>query len=201
MSIRGERAPSIAVWHPRRMIRTGLVVALADGIRRAVCEVEDPAGLIRVCEHRTVDVAVVGLGEDDATWNAIRAVAAKVRVVGLYRRMDEGAARQSFDAGVRALVYEGDGMDAVRDAVDPPSLLLGESLKSNDGHVMQLDDMERALLFLVAAGRSAVAIASELGQTVHQVDTTKHHLYRKLGVQNQTQAVSVALRLGLLKDN
>jgi DNA-binding NarL/FixJ family response regulator len=54
----------------------------------------------------------------------------------------------------------------------------------------QLSTRERAVLELVAAGRTNVAIAHELGISPRTVAKHLEHLYRKLGVANRAAAVA-----------
>ena len=64
--------------------------------------------------------------------------------------------------------------------------------------VTPLTPRERQIVSFIAAGRTSRAIAATLGISVHTVESHKQRVFRRLGVQNQAQAVSVALRLGLL---
>src|SRR5438309_1811715 len=57
---------------------------------------------------------------------------------------------------------------------------------------------ERQVIAHVSAGLTASQIASELRISTKTVENHKQRVFRKLGVQSQSHAVSVALRLGLL---
>lgn len=61
-----------------------------------------------------------------------------------------------------------------------------------------LSDREKEVLTLLVNGRSYKMIAAELGLSVHTVDTHIRHIYEKLHVSNGTEAVSRALRDGLI---
>jgi LuxR family maltose regulon positive regulatory protein len=61
-----------------------------------------------------------------------------------------------------------------------------------------LTERERAVLRLLAAGRSNTEMAAELFVEQSTVKTHLIHLYRKLGVHSRTQTVARARALGLL---
>jgi DNA-binding NarL/FixJ family response regulator len=61
-----------------------------------------------------------------------------------------------------------------------------------------LSPREREALRLVAAGRTNVSIAEELGIGTETVKTMLERAYAKLGVRRRAEAVGEAIRLGLL---
>jgi DNA-binding NarL/FixJ family response regulator len=70
-----------------------------------------------------------------------------------------------------------------------------------DGAVRQPDTLTRRevqVLALISGGSTASQIADRLGISVKTVENRKQALFAKLGVQNQSHAVAVAMRTGLL---
>ncbi len=61
-----------------------------------------------------------------------------------------------------------------------------------------LTSREMQVLRGLAKGRSAKRLARELGLQESSIETHKGNLYRKLSVTNRGEAVSVALRMGLI---
>jgi DNA-binding CsgD family transcriptional regulator len=61
-----------------------------------------------------------------------------------------------------------------------------------------LTPRELEILRLIAAGKLTREIAVALGVTIKTVENHKQRLFRKLDVQNQAHAVSIAIRRGLL---
>ncbi|HEY1738825.1 MAG TPA: LuxR C-terminal-related transcriptional regulator, partial [Acidimicrobiia bacterium] len=57
---------------------------------------------------------------------------------------------------------------------------------------------EREVVTLVGTGLTASQIATQLQISTKTVENHKQRVFRKLDVQSQSHAVSVALRLGLL---
>ncbi|MEM9018656.1 MAG: response regulator transcription factor [Verrucomicrobiota bacterium] len=62
-----------------------------------------------------------------------------------------------------------------------------------------LSPKEEEVLRHLAEGKPTKQIASEMGLSIHTVDTHLRNLYRKLEAPNQSAAVARAFRLGLLR--
>ncbi len=63
---------------------------------------------------------------------------------------------------------------------------------------MPLTQRERRVLELIAAGETSRDVAVTLGISARTVEKHKQRIFERLGVQNQAQAVAIALRAGLL---
>ena len=63
---------------------------------------------------------------------------------------------------------------------------------------LPLTTREREVLQLIAGGCTSKEIARTLGVSAHTVESHKQRVFRRLGVQNQAQAIAAAVRLGLL---
>lgn len=62
-----------------------------------------------------------------------------------------------------------------------------------------LTEREQNVLTLIAKGYSRVEAAETLGMSQHTVNTHIKHIYRKLSVHSQTEAVFEAYQMGLIK--
>ena len=67
-------------------------------------------------------------------------------------------------------------------------------------HRTELTPREREVLQLVAQGLTNREIAKVLRTATGTVNTHLHHIIRKLGVSNRTQAAARAIRNGLAKE-
>jgi DNA-binding CsgD family transcriptional regulator len=61
-----------------------------------------------------------------------------------------------------------------------------------------LTPRERQVLALICGGQTIAQIAARLGISIKTVENRRHTLFAKLGVQNQSSAVVLAMRSGLL---
>jgi two-component system, NarL family, nitrate/nitrite response regulator NarL len=66
------------------------------------------------------------------------------------------------------------------------------------GERLQMSEREHEILMLTAAGRSAPAIARQLGLSVATVKTVLLGCYEKLGATDRAGLVDAAARSGLL---
>jgi DNA-binding NarL/FixJ family response regulator len=62
----------------------------------------------------------------------------------------------------------------------------------------RLTPREMMIVFLLGAGRTTAEIAALLGSRPRTVENRKRHIYDKLGVGSEGQAVAMAVRLGLI---
>jgi DNA-binding NarL/FixJ family response regulator len=63
----------------------------------------------------------------------------------------------------------------------------------------RLTPREMMIVFLLGAGRTTSEIAMLLGSRPRTVENRKRHIYDKLGVGSEGQAVAMAVRLGLIR--
>jgi DNA-binding NarL/FixJ family response regulator len=70
---------------------------------------------------------------------------------------------------------------------------------ANRNLVVPLSERELEVLHLVARGKTNKAIAGELGMGDATVKTHLSHALSKLGAQDRTQAVTLAIQRGLLR--
>lgn len=81
---------------------------------------------------------------------------------------------------------------AVQDALNAAS--------ERDHNSVHLTLTERAILELIAQGKSAKAIADERSSSVHTIVTHKKNIFRKLGVSTAYEATRYALRSGWITE-
>ena len=195
-----------AVQHQDRLIRAGLVYVLErEPDIDVVGEAKDPAELVVLCQQTRPDSVVLEV--DAADWDAARLVAAlckrqrMLRAIGVHDRVDPETSRRLFKAGVRHTVSYGMGADSVLAAVrgrHPRSSLSALPSAPPAQARGTLTQREGEVLGLIAQGFRTAEIAEQLGISLKTVENHKQRLFRKLDVQNQAHAVSVAMRQGLL---
>jgi two-component system nitrate/nitrite response regulator NarL len=119
-----------------------------------------------------------------------------------YRALEDGA------AGVLTKQASAEQLcDAIRAAARGETVLSTEVVTGVAGEIrlragvgrVQLTGRERAILRLIADGRSLPAIARELHLALATVKTHVAHVYEKLGVSERAAAVAEAMRRGLLE--
>lgn len=130
--------------------------------------------------------------------------AAKVLIVSTYDREEEVA--RALDAGARGYVLkDADGrelLSAIR-AVAAGGRYMHPSLEQRVAQVAQREKLnvrEIQILQLMWKGLSNRDIAATLGLTAGTVRIYASHIFSKLGVKKRTEAVSVAVARGLIRE-
>jgi DNA-binding CsgD family transcriptional regulator len=170
---------------------------------RSVC-VASPSELVDSLGRHDEVVAVI-LEASGTPWDVedlvarVRSAMPFVRIVGTY---PNGPARHRQIRDV-TLVSRGASSLAFGAAV------LGQAIGSSQDiqgpyevaprHAEALTRREFQVLALISSGLTTAQIADRLGISAKTVEGKRQTLYSKLGVQNQSAAVAVAIRAGLLR--
>ena len=194
-----------AVQHADRFIRSGLAVVLShEPDLEVVGQAATPAELIVLCAEARPDAVLLEI--DSPQWDAPRLAAAlrkrqrTLRCIGLFEELNPEAARRAYQAGVRTTVAYSTGTDGIiaalrgRVLAAPVTPLPSTKPATRDS----LTPREVEILRLIAAGMITREIAGAIGVTIKTVENHKQRIFRKLDVQNQAHAVSIAIRRGML---
>jgi len=140
----------------------------------------------------------------------------ETQVVVLTRYSDESTLMRAIDSGVSGFLPKGctlpELMNTIRKAANgeivmPPSLLVGllkriprdKAVVTDDENIREhLTPRERDILAHLARGKSVSAIAEELSISTLTVRTHIRNLLSKLGVHSRLEAVTYAIRNGLI---
>jgi DNA-binding NarL/FixJ family response regulator len=197
----------VVIAEPRRLVREAMRIALAaaDGL-----EVVGEAGcvptLVTAVADLRPDVVLVNLDHDvDGVLAAMPSIIGgprRVRVVAVVAAADAALARRAHLAGVAALITADHGVQGLVPFVRNPDR--APALRRVSGHVAaapacDMTPRELEVLRLISLGLTAKEISAEMVISPKTVERHKQRLFRKLNVQNQAHAVSVALRHGFLR--
>jgi DNA-binding NarL/FixJ family response regulator len=193
---------SVVAWHRHRLVREGLVASL---LRQPFVVASEPAESMddlrgSVLRHGALTCVVDLDGLLDTEWAHLAALSAadSVRVVGLTDALDAAQAHRAYEAGVSGIVDTASGLAGLLAELSPSGWRSTSFRRREDP--LSIDQLEREVLRLIARGLTARAVASELGITFAKVDAAKRSLFAKLGVQQQSHAVAIAIRSGLLQE-
>lgn len=190
------------------VMRMGLVTAATDQAdMEVVADVESGEDAIKAYRLHRPDVAVVdlrmgGMGGIE-TIRALRTEFPNARVVVFsnYARGEE--IYQAMKAGAAGFVVKDMKLSQLLEAIRivhagnkymPPEL----AVRMTDRVFAQLSERELEVLALTAKGRSNKEIGTLLGVTEGTVKIHVANIFSKLGVTARTEAVFVAVRLGII---
>jgi DNA-binding NarL/FixJ family response regulator len=191
-----DAALRVAVVAIAPLLRAGIaeIVRGQTGVRVSCCAV----ALEELGIANDVDAVVLHVGPPVPDLSHLRVMHDRARIVGVHDGLSPGLLRAALDAGVATLVDTSSVPKVLADAiagVEPRTLLRWSP--PNIGPV-PLTRRERSVLALVASGMTSRDVAGALSISARTVEKHKQRIFQRLGVQNQAQAVAIALRAGLL---
>ena len=168
--------------------------------------------LLAICQEQRPDVAV--LEADAVEWDSGRLVRAlkravpQMRILGLSTgEMSRADTARAHRDGIRDVLPRSAGIDRILVALRATSPIQrlrvphgwAEHSSTADPAEAVLTPRELTILNLVGAGFTSREISTQLTISHKTVENHKQRIFGKLGVQNQAHAVSVAMRLGLIR--
>jgi DNA-binding NarL/FixJ family response regulator len=161
---------------------------------------------VLLLDHRMPD------GDGVAAIPRLRALRPSIGIVVLTASSADHVLLAAIEAGASGFISKTRSLDevtaAVRAAAAGESVISPEMLarllprfsRSSPHSVDELTEREREVLALVAEGLSNAAIAERLTVSVHTVRNHIASLSGKLGAHSKLEALSIAVRRGLLPD-
>lgn len=161
---------------------------------------------VLLLDHRLPD------GDGVAAIPELRALRPEVQVVVLTASAADHVLIAAIEAGASGFVSKTRSLDevtgAVRAAASGEALISPEMLarllprltRGSARQHQELTDREREVLGLLSGGLTNAAIAAELVVSVHTVRNHIANLSAKLGAHSKLEALSIAVREGLLPD-
>lgn len=215
-----KKAIRILIADDHLMVRKGLS-ALITGVSgfMLVGEAEDGRQAIVMCRDLCPDVVLMDIVMPNVNGiEAIRSIHAEnpsVNIIALTSFPDQQPIKQALEAGARGFLYKDVGADELINAIrqvhagqavldaDVLSILTSKpepyhsparsEWRSEHGDV-HLSPREKDVLRLLVEGKSTKQMAITLHIQPSTVKQALSSLYQKLGANNRTEAVSIALR-------
>jgi DNA-binding NarL/FixJ family response regulator len=182
-------------------------VGVAHTLERARSLVRSTSPDVVLLDHRMPD------GDGVAAIDELRSLRTDLKVVVLTASTAESVLVQAIEAGASGFVSKTRSLDevtsAVRAAASGEALISPEMLArllprlgrtGTAARPQELTEREREVLALLADGLTNAAIAERLVVSVHTVRNHIANLSAKLGAHSKLEALSIAVREGLLPD-
>jgi NarL family two-component system response regulator LiaR len=131
-----------------------------------------------------------------------------VQVVALTSFDDESTAQRALEAGAIGFLFkdaeEDELISAIRLAAKRRGVVAPEAVRAlidraSDDYQLHLTDREREILSMLARGLTNPQIAERLMISVSTVNFHVHNILDKLGAKTRTEAVTIAVREGLIE--
>lgn len=199
----------VVVEQRLRLFREGLSQLLdAEPDVEVVGTAASGTELVALCKQHGPTAVVF---QADATeWDALRIAVGLaraqpgLRIIGLTHTDPTPAdVTRARNAGVCAVVPRSAGAAPILEAIrsrDAQLRSVKPAIKPAEyGLDVALTDRETTVLALVGSGCTSREISLRLAISHKTVENHKQRIFRKLGVQNQAHAVSVAMRRGMIR--
>ncbi len=186
-----------------------------------VAEATSGARALEEMQRVKPTLAIVDIGLPDVDGIALAPQLAQIerppRVLMLSAREDPEALLEAMAAGAAGYLSKSAGREQIRDAVErvaaggraftadqeaaAVSRLATRARSASEASRVaeSLTARQRTILGMLASGRSAREIATQLGISERSVRSHITMLYRRLGVGNRVEAVRRALSMGLVR--
>jgi NarL family two-component system response regulator YdfI len=206
----------VIIADDHRIVRDGLRMILShDPEIEIVEEVEDGEQLLAVLEEVEADVVLLDIRMPGLsgleTLESLRARQHAIRVVILTMYDDPVYVRRAVELGAdgyllksvdreelkRALRAVDSGQSYIQGELTGP-LIASISEPRSAGPIGDVDAEGKLMLELLAEGLDNQQLAERLDLSEPAVKARLRRIYRTLGVKRRSQAVAVALRLGLI---
>ena len=202
----------VAVQQQLRLYREGLGRLLdAEEDIEVVGLAQTADELVRLCRVQEPQCVVVDATQSEASVTRLTAELRRtypdLNIVGLYGSHPRPAdVARAARGGMSASVARSDGVSeivrVIRHGRRPLKTVRrrpAATARSKGGPDAELTDRELVVLQLVGAGCTSKEISERLAISHKTVENHKQRIFRKLGVQNQAHAVSVAMKAGQLR--
>lgn len=203
------------------MVRKGLS-ALIQGISdfTLVGEAENGSQAVEMYRKLQPDIVLMDIVMPDISGiEAIRAIRAEdpaASIIALTSFSDEQLISQALSAGARGFLYKDVSVDELINAIrqahlgqvildsDALSVLMdkldpSQHTRAGSGDV-KLSPREKDVLRLLVKGKSTKQMAALLSIQPSTIKQALSSLYQKLGANNRTEAVSIALRKNIYSE-
>ena len=195
----------LAIIDPSPLWRRGLELLFGSTTGLHVIAATEPTAVAEVVALEP-DIVVIHQGGQRtgseaqlrAAARAVRSAAPAVRIVGVHASLSVTEQASALADGFDSVVDEASGEAVlVRAVIDPAQRTLRRWEAPCLGP-LPLTARELEVLHLLARGHTSRHMAEALGVSHRTIENHKQRVFRRLGVQSQSQAVATAIRLGLL---
>ena len=209
-----SRTIRVFIIDDHRMFTQAVAAALTEEPdMEVVGTVDNLAGARRELEKVEVDVILLDqrLPDGQGTHAAaeLRAIRPAAKVILVTAAMDPSVLNEALAAGCAGFVTKGDSIDALSAAVraaasgaTPVSPAMLNRLTSGDPRGSNLTEpltlRETSVLLFLADGMSNEEISKRLFISIHTLRNHIQSIISKLGAHSKLEAVSVAIREGLI---
>lgn len=201
-----ENSARILVVDDHPIVRKGIAALLCHTTTATIAEASCAAEAIDISRKQSVDIAVIDLELPDANGlqliTRLRCTMPKTRFVVYTMHEEPWIIDELQDTNVDAIVLKGDdpyelqmAVESVKMGIEYCSSRFKKCADNAPGH---LTEREKEVLQMMCDGMSSKLIAEKMCVSENTVEYHRKQILRRIGAKNNVQAVSIALKEGLL---
>ena len=201
-----ENSARILVVDDHPIVRKGIAALLCHTTTATIAEASCAAEAIDISRKQSVDIAVIDLELPDANGlqliTRLRCTMPQIRFVVYTMHEEPWIIDELQDANVDAIVLKGDDPYELQMAVESVKMGIryysSRFKKCADNAPGHLNEREKEVLQMMCDGMSSKLIAEKMCVSENTVEYHRKQILRRIGAKNNVQAVSIALKEGLL---
>lgn len=201
-----ENSARILVVDDHPIVRKGIAALLCHTTTATIAEASCAAEAIDISRKQSVDIAVIDLELPDANGlqliTRLRCTMPQIRFVVYTMHEEPWIIDELQDANVDAIVLKGDDPYELQMAVESVKMGIryysSRFKKCADNAPGHLTEREKEVLQMMCDGMSSKLIAEKMCVSENTVEYHRKQILRRIGAKNNVQAVSIALKEGLL---
>jgi DNA-binding NarL/FixJ family response regulator len=205
--------PRLLIAHEQEVIRAGILACVRSSRRATVIAATGESDrALEQAQELHPDVALVSGAlrsiSGEPLLHALRRTSPETRLVAIVRALSLQEVTDALRTGAVGVVDEGARADVLIDSIlaagSSGSLLTGPTAsvlldRLEPRSRLRLTTRQRQVLGMLASSLGTAEIAGRLGIRPATVRLHVRHILMRLGASTRTQAVSLAVRLGLVR--
>ena len=201
-----ELSARILVVDDHPIVRKGIAALLCHTTAATIAEASCAAEAIDIARKQSADIAVIDLELPDANGlqliTRLRCTMPQMRFVVYTMHEEPWIIDELQDAKVDAIVLKGDDPYELQMAVESVKMGIryysSRFKKCADNAPGHLTEREKEVLQMMCDGMSSKLIAEKMCVSENTVEYHRKQILKRIGAKNNVQAVSIALKEGLL---
>ncbi len=201
-----ELSARILVVDDHPIVRKGIAALLCHTTAATIAEASCAAEAIDIARKQSADIAVIDLELPDANGlqliTRLRCTMPQMRFVVYTMHEEPWIIDELQDANVDAIVLKGDDPYELQMAVESVKMGIryysSRFKKCADNAPGHLTEREKEVLQMMCDGMSSKLIAEKMCVSENTVEYHRKQILKRIGAKNNVQAVSIALKEGLL---
>lgn len=198
--------PNILIVDDHPIVRRGILALLGGVANASIAEAANGSETMRTLQTASIDIAIIDIELPDINGlqliNNIKTMPHAPRIVVYTMHEEPWTIDELMRADVDAIVLKGDdpyelciAVESVKIGMRYSSARFGQAMGRQN---RQLTEREKEVLGMMCDGLSSRQMAERMFVSENTVEYHRKQIMRRIGAKNNAQAVSIAMKTGLI---